>query len=90
MKSLPTSHPLSESSLDAAGLVGVKPYVTVGGTIVLASPGYMNDDGLPHDLAAVLPLPIESESRVVALRPTLNPDFLDALRRLVDGEVHAR
>ncbi|NKY96546.1 hypothetical protein [Nocardiopsis alborubida] len=54
-------------------------YVTDGGTYILASTTMINDDERPHDLVAVLPLPIE-DTRVVVLRPTVNPDLVDALR----------
>lgn len=58
-------------------------YVTDGGTYVIASTTMINDNERPHDLVAVLPLPIE-DTRVVALRPTVNPDLVDALREELD------
>lgn len=60
-------------------------YVTDGGTYVIASTTVTNDDERPHDLVAVLPLPLE-ETRVVVLRPTVNPDLVDALREELDPQ----
>lgn len=60
-------------------------YVTDGGTYVIASTTMINDDERPHDLVAVLPLPIE-DTRVVVLRPTVNPDLVDALRAELDPQ----
>lgn len=58
-------------------------YVTDGGTYVVASSARLNDDGRTHDLVAVLPMPIEG-SRVLVLRPTVNPDLIVALRSAFD------
>ncbi|SIO86963.1 hypothetical protein [Nocardiopsis sp. JB363] len=60
-------------------------YVTDGGTYVIASTTMINDDERSHDLVAVLPLPIE-DTRVVVLRPTVNPDLVDALRTELDPQ----
>lgn len=60
-------------------------YVTDGGTYVIASTTVINNDERPHDLVAVLPLPLE-DTRVVVLRPTGNPDFVDALREELDPQ----
>jgi hypothetical protein len=55
-------------------------YVTDDGTYVTAPTIVINDDERPHGLAAALSLPIE-DTRVVVLRPTVNPDLVDAPRR---------
>lgn len=62
-------------------------YVTDGGTHVIASSGAMNDDLHPHDLLAILPAPVEG-TRVMILRPTVNPELVAALRAALDPEVH--
>ncbi|GAA1113747.1 hypothetical protein [Nocardiopsis metallicus] len=62
-----------------------KAYVTDGGTYVISSTTMINDDERPHDLVAVLPLPIE-DTRVVVLRPTVNPDLVDVLREELDPQ----
>lgn len=59
-------------------------YVTDGGTYVIASTPAWNDDDRPHDLVAVLPAPIEG-TRVLPLRPNVNPDLVDALRAALDA-----
>lgn len=59
-------------------------YTTDGGTYVLASAPAANDDDRPRDLIAVLPAPIEG-TRVVVLRPTVNPDLVKALRDHFDN-----
>lgn len=53
-------------------------YRTQGGTYIIASEA-LGDDGAPHDLVAILPMALEG-SRVVVLRPTVNPDLVGALR----------
>lgn len=58
-------------------------YTTDGGTYVIASDPVGNDSGRPHDLMAVLPMPLEG-SRVLVLRPTVNPDLVAALRQRLD------
>ena len=55
-------------------------YVTDGGTYIIASQAEWNDDGKPHDLVAILSAHIGDNSRIMPLRPTVNPDLLDALR----------
>lgn len=60
-------------------------YVTEGGTYVLASPPSWTDDGEPHDLVAIFPVPLEG-SRVAVLRPTVNPAWVAQLRAALDGE----
>lgn len=50
-------------------------YVSDGGTWMLASHPRWNDDGKPHDLAAVL-----RDGTVLALRPTVNPELIQQLR----------
>lgn len=62
-------------------------YVTDGGTYVIATPGGITDDHRPHDLVAVLPTPVEG-SRVLVLRPTVNPDLVAALRQHLDPVTH--
>lgn len=57
--------------------------VTEGGTYVIASSPDWNDDDQPHDLVAVLPAPIEG-TRVLPLRPNVNPDLVGALRAALD------
>lgn len=60
-------------------------YVTEGGTYVLASSPLWNDDGEPHDLVAIFPVPLEG-SRVAVLRPTVNPAWIAQLRAALDVE----
>lgn len=62
-----------------------KAYVTDGGTYLIASTTMINDDERPHDLVAVLPLPLE-DTRVIVLRATVNPDLVDALRDELDPQ----
>ena len=59
-------------------------YVTEGGTYIIGSGPAGNDDDRPHDLVAILPVGLE-ESRVLVLRPTVNPDLVEALRSELDG-----
>lgn len=61
-------------------------YVTDGGTYVIASDPKVNDDDVPHDLLGVLPMPLEG-SRVVVLRPTVNPELVTALRSALDEDL---
>ena len=63
-------------------------YTTEGGTYVMASNPDWNDDHRPHDLVVVLPAPIEG-TRVLPLRPTVNPDLVDALRAALDTDTEA-
>ena len=60
---------------------GLDGYVTNGGTAVLASPTY-NDDDRRHDLVAVVPG--YPAPRVLALRPTVDPHFVNELQSLFD------
>lgn len=60
-------------------------YVTDGGTYVLAASGRGTDSGRPHDLIAILPVPIDG-TRVVVLRVTANPEWVGALRAALDGD----
>lgn len=63
-------------------------YITAGGTYVIASNPEWNDDDRPHDLVAVLPLPVmvgETATYVLPLRLTVSPDLVDALRTALDG-----
>lgn len=58
---------------------GVETYVTKGGTYIIAtSPAYTDDNRL-HDLVVILPDPLNG-TRVVPLRPTVNPDLIEALK----------
>lgn len=61
-------------------------YITDGGTYVVASTTMINDDDRPHDLVAVLPLALEG-SHVVVLRPTVNPQLVQALRTELDADI---
>lgn len=58
-------------------------YLTEGGTYIVASSARSSDDGYPHDLLAVLPMPFET-SHVIPLRPTVNPDLVATLRNVLD------
>lgn len=62
---------------------GTTAYTTDGGSYVIASDPQWNDDNRPHDLLAVLPMPVE-DSCVLVLRPTVNPDLVTALRKHLD------
>lgn len=53
-------------------------YISGGGTYLIASPGMWNDDNLPRDLIA-----IDRFGNVMALSPTVNPEFIEAVRELV-------
>lgn len=53
-------------------------YISEGGTYLIASPGLWNDDGKPRDLIA-----IGYFGDVIALSPTVNPDFIEAVKELV-------
>lgn len=59
-------------------------YVTDGGTWMLASSPEATDSGRPRDLIAVLPATLDLGTRVVPLRPTVNPNLVDALRTALD------
>lgn len=61
-------------------------YITDGGTWVITSARKWNDDDRPHDLVAVLPMAIEG-SRVLVLRPTVDPELVTALRAAFDQAV---
>ena len=58
-------------------------YVTGGGTYIIASSPRITDDGKPHDLVAILPGALNG-TRVVPLRPTVNPDLIEALTLHLD------
>lgn len=65
-------------------------YLTEGGTYMIASQAGANDDDMPHDLVAVLSngwmdMLSEEHSRVVVLRPTVNPALVNELRLALDG-----
>ena len=60
-------------------------YMTRGGTYVIASAPKWNDSGEAHDLVAILPMALENWTRVLPLRPTVNPDLLRALREALDA-----
>lgn len=66
-------------------ITGKLDHVTDGRTYIIASTTMINDDERPQDLVAVLPLPLE-DTRVVVLRPTVNPDLVDALREELDPQ----
>lgn len=56
-------------------------YITEGGTYIIAISGQWTDSGSPRDLLAILPGPPEVyRSRVVILRPTVNPQLVKDLR----------
>lgn len=61
-------------------------YRSHGGSYLIAGNGRQRDDGQPCDLLLVLPAPM-GDSRVIELRPTVNPDFTAAVRAIVDVEV---
>ena len=54
-------------------------YSTQGGTVIIASSGHGNDSGLPRDLAAVLPAPLNDVGRVIPLYVAVNPDLITKL-----------
>ena len=65
---------------------GTLAYVTDGGTYMIASSPRLNDDGRAHDLIAVLPAAFgDDHSRVLVLRPTVNPALVAALRAALDA-----
>lgn len=53
-------------------------YITKGGTFMIASPAKWNDSGKPQDLIA-----IGRFGEVLALSPTVNPDFVEAVKEAV-------
>lgn len=64
---------------------GTVAYVSRGGTYLIASAPNWNDSGEARDLVAILPMAAErGGSRVVVLRPTVNPELVDALRAVLD------
>ena len=58
-------------------------YVTEGGTYIIACSPKLTDDGKPHDLVAILPAALGG-TRVIPLRPTVNPDLIEALTLHLD------
>lgn len=55
-------------------------YITEGGTYMIASPSKWNDDNRPHDLIAVL-----ADNSIHVMRPTVNPEFADAIAEAVQS-----
>ena len=79
-------HSIDQIKAHKIGKIGTDlyAYTTAGGTYVLTSNARWNDDGQPHDLVAILPMALENGTRVIPLRPTVNPDLLSALREALD------
>lgn len=53
-------------------------YMTEGGAFIVASAPQWNDDGEPHDLVGITAFGL-----VVALRPTVNPEFVSKLEEAI-------